>query len=129
MDLDFEIRKVIAELIHTSSKSRAQIADDMRILLPKFTVSVHMLNDFSAESKLKARFPAAWVPSFCALMNDDRLQRLVLSPRNRRLLEWAEMNLNVAIDMRQIEVARLRLLEELGGDSNGVGHEPHSNRS
>jgi hypothetical protein len=114
MNLDLAVRKVIAELIHASAQSRPQIADHLRLVAPNCQLTLHMLNDFSAESKLKARFPAAWVPGFCKIMNDDRLQRLLLSPRQVHLLEWAEMNLDVAVSLKKIEVARQKLLNDLG---------------
>ena len=114
MDLDLAVRKIIAELIHASPLSRAQIADRLHLVAPNCPVTVHMLNDFSAESKLKARFPVAWVPGFCELLNDDRLQRFILSKRQLHLLEWAEMNLDVAVSLKKIEAARQKLLNDLG---------------
>ncbi len=68
-----------------------------------------MLNDFTSECKKAVRFPAAWVEAFCSIVEDDRLQRLLLSPRLRMLIELAEREL----EHFQSEREKLRLLEKL----------------
>jgi hypothetical protein len=50
-----------------------------------------MLNSFTAEHKRAARFPALFLLSFCEITGDDRLQREILSPRLRELLQLGEL--------------------------------------
>lgn len=53
-------------------------------------VTVAMLNDWCALTKPHLRFPADLVEVFCEVTGDDSLQRKLLSPRLRALLELGE---------------------------------------
>ena len=90
-DQDLAIRKAATEMIRRCGKSRRQIAEEMSALVgPEIEITEHMLNSYTAESKRGARFPAAFVPAFCEVTGDDELQRLMLGPRLKKLLEIAE---------------------------------------
>ena len=112
LDLDAKIRSLISEIIHTSPMKRPEIAERMSALLDR-KISVHMIDCFTATCKEQHRFPAAWIEAFCSVTRDDRLQRLVMGPRYRKLVDYAERELKSLIHSR--ELAALR--EELIGDS------------
>lgn len=88
------IRDLIADVIRASGKSRAVIADEMSRAVGT-EVTLHMLNAYTATSKQQVRFPAAFVPAFCLVTHDDRLQRALLSPWLREVLEVGEHELAV----------------------------------
>src|SRR5438552_18185230 len=87
--VEAEVRKVVTGAIRSvrATKSREQIAAEMSERIGR-TVTVHMLNDFTSESKVFVRFPAAWIVAFCSATGDERLQRLVLGDKLRKLLEF-----------------------------------------
>lgn len=121
-NLDAAIRALLSEVMRSSKKSRAQIAQEMSALLGR-SVTVYMLNDFTASCKGQrvaedsqldtrkspVRFPAAWIHAFCEVTGDDRMQRLILSPRLRSLLQLGERQLSQC----QAERQRAELIEEL----------------
>jgi len=89
------IGDLIADVIRASGKSRAVIADEMSRALGT-EVTLHMLNAYTATSKQQqVRFPAAFVAAFCRVTGDDRLQRALLSPWLREVLEIGEHELAV----------------------------------
>lgn len=108
---DTMIRKIVSEVMHHSTKSRAQIADEMSQLV-HVAVTAHMLNGYAAPSKSGARFPAAFVNAFCEVTGDDRLQRLLLSPALRNKVEIVERELNAAQEKHRAQQLREQLLEE-----------------
>lgn len=89
---DAEVRTILARAIKRCPKSRAQIADEMAVLLGR-QITASMLFDFTAPTKSLVRFPAAWVPAFCSVTGSDRLQRLLLGDDLLRVLEWGELQL------------------------------------
>ena len=61
LNLDLAVRKAITVAVKQSSKSRAQVADDLA-RLTGHRVSEHMLHSFSSESKEGHRFPGPGWP-------------------------------------------------------------------
>jgi hypothetical protein len=108
--IDTAIRRHISDAMRRSSKSRAEIAEEMSRRL-ECRVTASMLNDYTAETKGAARFPAAWIVALCEVTGDDRLQRLVLSARLQKLLGLAERELNNI----RAEREKIALREELLG--------------
>lgn len=98
---DHAIRSLVARVIHESSKSRAQIVEEMSALLGQ-RISIFMLNDFSAGSKKQVRFPLAYVEAFCRVVGDDRLRRLALDDRMNRLLDLGERVLAASRNIRTL---------------------------
>jgi hypothetical protein len=73
-----------------SPNSRQQIADAMNRLLgrrPEHPITIHIVNSWVSETKERVKFPAAWIPSFCAAVMDDSPQLALLSPEHRARLE------------------------------------------
>lgn len=86
---DLALRLLLSKLIRGCSKTRAQIAEELTDL-SGLQVTVHMLNDFTAESKGNARFPAALVRSLCEVLESDEILVSLARPRLRKQIELAE---------------------------------------
>lgn len=108
MDADAALRRTVTEIIRRSTKSRAQIAEELGKRMHQ-RVTEHILNDFTSERKKAARFPAAFIEAFCEITGDDKLQRLVMGERLRKLVEFAERELAASKEERE----RQRLRDEL----------------
>jgi hypothetical protein len=72
-------------------------------------ISERMLNDWTAESKKPARFPAIFIKAFCDVTGSDELQRFFMSPRDLKLVEFAERELTAAKDQRDRQRIAARL--------------------
>ncbi len=72
-----------------------------------------MLNAFAAQSNETARFPAALIIPLCDITGDDRLQRFVMGPRLRKLVEFAERELAGFRGQREKDALRDELLEDM----------------
>lgn len=83
------LRNLLSRIIRQCPKNRTQIAEELTALTGR-RVTVHMLNDFTAESKKGSRFPASLVTPFCEVVGSDELQRHILSPRLRNFLTLGE---------------------------------------
>jgi hypothetical protein len=83
------VRNLITGLIRRSTMSRIEIVEKLSLHVGR-KISKRMLDDWTAESKKRARFPACFVQVFCEVIKDDRLQRHLLSERLRKLLSVGE---------------------------------------
>jgi hypothetical protein len=104
---DVALRKLIADIIRKSPKKRQQIAEELSIRVGR-RITVHMLNTYTSDSHKTSHFPAAWLPAFSEIMGDDRLERYVLSNRNREVLEFGEIAVNVLNEATQQGLKSLR---------------------
>jgi len=86
---DSALRRLLTASIKRSRKTHAEIAAEMTLHTGQ-RISKRMVDDWTAESKKPARFPAAFIVAFCEVTGDDRLQRFLMSPRHRELLELGE---------------------------------------
>lgn len=86
---DRAFRRLVTETIRRCPKKRAQVADELTMILGS-RVTAHMLNSFTSDAKRAFRFPGFFIRPFCEITGDDALQRQVLSPRLLRLLELGE---------------------------------------
>lgn len=90
-DLDETIRRQIAAILHEirKAKNRHRVAVELSSVLQR-PISVAMLNDFTRTGRSGARFPAAWIPAFCAVTGDYSLLSTIagnkLETRQRREL-------------------------------------------
>src|SRR6266702_3294323 len=85
------LRPIISKAVHGN---REKVAAQLTIKSGR-DITVAMLNDWCAPTKPRARFPADLVALFCEVTGDDRLQRAILSPRHRVLLELGEFVLRL----------------------------------
>lgn len=72
-----------------SGKSREQIAEELNCVYG-LSVSVHILNNWTADSKRARRVPAMMVAPLCAVLCEDSLQRILLSEEQLGNLELGE---------------------------------------
>jgi hypothetical protein len=70
-----------------------------------------MLNRYTAPGK-ENRFPADLVIPFAEVTGSDALQRFLLGPRLRKLLQLAEAELNAERDGRALSALREELLAD-----------------
>ena len=104
---DAAIRTLITQIIRKSPKKREQIAEELSARLGQH-ITVHILNSYTSESNKSSRFPAVWLEAFSEIMGDDRLERYVLSRRNREVLEFGEIAVNVLTDEAKKGLRNLR---------------------
>lgn len=98
---DAALRRLLTDLLKQSSKSRAQVAEEISVHAGQ-RISKRMLDDWMAESKKPARFPACLVQAFCEVTGNDQLQRYLLSERMRQLLSVGESVENlIGLDRRK----------------------------
>ncbi len=88
-DVDGELRPLLREAIHRSSLSRAVIAEKLTRSLGR-KVTVPMLDTWTAATKGGYHLPADAVPALCEILQDDALQRQLLSRDLREALELGE---------------------------------------
>ena len=77
-DLNAQIRSALRRAIRMSGKSRLQIVDELNGR-HGVAISVHILNNWTGDSKRERRIPAEIIPALCDALNDDSLQRLLMS--------------------------------------------------
>lgn len=90
LTLDSAIRSALSKAMRACpQKTREAIAAELSEQTGT-RVTLHMLNEFTAESRRQYRFPAAWVVPFCRITGDDSLQRLLLGPELAEVLRIGE---------------------------------------
>lgn len=117
--LDLAVKRTVSAVLHRAAfgrdkKSRAKVAAEMSRLLNR-PVTIRILDNFIAKKKIH-RFPAAWVPAFCAATGDQTLLRMlpalaglhVIDDREFALLQWAK---------KQQKINRLQLRSARALDS------------
>ena len=104
--MDLALRSLLSKLIRSCSKTRMQIAKELSDLTGQY-VTVHMLNDFTAESKGNARFPAAFIRPLCEILDSDEILISLARPRLRKQIEMAKQ-------LRELR----RLCDELRGPAD-----------
>jgi hypothetical protein len=92
MDDDALIRGVLGESIQRCSKSRAQIADEMSVLVGR-EVTERQLNNYTAQSREQFRWPAELTRAFCFVTGDDRLLRALPEAAGLRVIAGTEGDL------------------------------------
>jgi hypothetical protein len=105
---DSALRRLLTASIKRSGKTRAEIAAEMTLHTGQ-RISKRMVNDWTAESKKPARFPAAFVATFCEVTGSDEPQRYLLGARLRELVELGDRTVEWAWAVRKVrkELAKL----------------------
>ncbi|MBZ5531821.1 MAG: hypothetical protein LAO20_10345 [Acidobacteriia bacterium] len=93
-DQDTALRLLVTEIIKRCPKKREQIAEELSSRLGQH-ITVHILNSYTSAVNRSSRFPAAWLEAFSEIVGDDRLEKYVISKRNRDVLEFGEAAANV----------------------------------
>ena len=92
-DLDALLRDSLRRAIRFSSKSRQQICDELSIRLGR-KISSNMLDNWTGESKRAWRLPADCVPVLCEILDNDTMQRQLLSESLKEAVEVGEWAIN-----------------------------------
>jgi hypothetical protein len=89
--LGAEVRRLITEAITRSRKTAPEVAEEMsRRLGRPITGSMIYELTRNGDPEREVRLLATWVPAFCEVTGDDRLQRWLAGPRLRELIELGE---------------------------------------
>ncbi len=114
---DIRFRDLLSEAL--SGSDRTNLASQLSIRTGR-RISLAMLNAYATRSNNSAKFPAFLVPLLCEILGDDRLQKFLMGPRLRKLLEFAERELAASREQRDREALREKLM-------NGTVHGPPEN--
>ena len=87
--LDVLLRESLRRAIHASPMKRESICKELTKFLRR-KISLTMLDAWTAESKGAWHLPADVVPPLCTILEDDSIQRHLLSPKLREALELGE---------------------------------------
>src|SRR6185437_14587443 len=112
-DSDQELRRLITEAIRRSPLKRSVIAETLSAKLG-IRVTEHMLNDFTSEKRKDVRFPLLFSSELCEILNDDSIGLFGVRPRIRRLVEFAQLELDGHRSQREREALRDELLKKDG---------------
>ena len=90
---DLAFRTLLSTVMAECGKTRSEIASCLTRKVGR-DVKLSALNDFTATTKLGARFPACYVSAFCEVTGDDRLRHFLLNRKSQALLDLGEQTLN-----------------------------------
>lgn len=114
--LDKAIRSVLSKAMRACPlKTRETIATELSEQTGT-RITLHMLNEFTADSRRQYRFPAAWVVPFCRITGDDSLQRLLLSPELAEILRIGESEI-ASHHLKSQLIDRLSRMSSVNSDS------------
>ncbi len=65
-------------------------------------ITVHIVNSWTSETKARVRFPAIWIPAFCAAVGDETVLLACLFPEQQVLVELSQ-----GIEAMRREIAEL----------------------
>lgn len=102
---DASMRQLMTDIIRRCPKKREQIAEELSCLV-RHRITVNMLNAFTSDSNKWSRFPAVWLKAFSEVVGDDRLERYVISKRNRDVLEFGEAAITVISEAAREKLVR-----------------------
>jgi hypothetical protein len=111
-DLELALRRLLSEIFTDFKEKRHHLAEELSRRAGR-RISPSMINAFAAPSNETAHFPAALVIDLCEVTGDDRLQRFLMGPRLRALVEFAERELAAHRDQHELDALRERLLDEM----------------
>jgi len=79
MDIDRAFREKVSEVLRQCPLSRYQVAARMSELVGQ-DITKSMLDSWTAESKEQHRFPAVFLPAFCAAVGSTELLMMLGTP-------------------------------------------------
>ena len=110
---ELAFRRLLADVMKRSGMSRVVIAQEMTRLLGR-TVTKQTLDDFvrSRKKGRVSRFPAAWVSTLCQVVQNDELQRHLLSERLLEFLSTGESIADSTVPLKRAYEAVVRLTKQ-----------------
>lgn len=100
---DKDIRESLRRALRASPKSRPTIAEELSARIGR-AVSVESLNKWASEDESARRLPADCLLPISEILEDDSLQRLVLSEHMARCLHLGEWLLGSKWVIEQLDV-------------------------
>ncbi len=97
---DRSFRVLLSEVLARCGRKRPEVARAMTERLG-VSITVSKLNDYTATTKMGARFPASYVAAFCEATGDDRLLRFLLDPRLQAVIDLGKHTLEAVRDNKQ----------------------------
>lgn len=110
-DQDSQLRSLLSAAIKRSPLKREVIAEELTNRLG-IRVTLAMLNDYTATNRKAVRFPLLFSAALCEVLDDDSIGLFGVRPRIRRLVEFAEAELQGIRSMRDLDALRESLLQE-----------------
>lgn len=119
-----EFRRLLADVMKQSGKSRAQIASEMSRVLgcpPERPVRKDFLDDCvrSRKQGRPVRFPAPWIPAICEVTGNDALQRHLLSQQLLDCLLIREKIAHAEALLREAHEATVKIIEQARPKAKG----------
>jgi len=110
--LGTEVRDLLTKAIRRSGKNAAEVAQEMTKRLGRpITESMlyELTRNTARDQPREVRLLATWVPAFCEVTGDDRLQRWLAGPRLCDLVELGEQvsSMEWVLRKMQDELGRL----------------------
>lgn len=88
-ELDGLLREALKQAVHRCPLNPAQIADELTKRVGR-TISGDTIYAWTAATKSNWHLPADVVPYLCEILEDDSIQRLVLSDKLRNAVDLGE---------------------------------------
>ena len=92
--LGAEVRRLMTEAMTHSRKPAPEIAKEMSERLRGRPITASMIYELTRNGgqgqPREVRLPVTWVPAFCEVTGDDRLQRWLAGPRLGVFIEFGE---------------------------------------
>jgi len=108
LNIQYQLQGIITQCIKRCPLSRWQIAGKMSELLNQ-EITKYMLDTWTAESKEYHRFPAEYLPAFCAAVSSFEPLRILAEKANVFVVPGAEA---LRAEIRRLEEEIRRLQKE-----------------
>jgi hypothetical protein len=113
LKLGAEVRRLMTEAMKRAGKNAKEVAKEMTDRLGGRPITESMIYELtrngSQDQPREVRLLATWVPAFCEVTGDDRLQRWLAGPRLREFIELGQGVCSIRADGERL----LRIASEL----------------
>jgi len=89
-DLDTELRLALNLAMQAQNMNEEKLAHEIERRVPHAKISSALVKAWKSESRHRWRIPAELIPVICEILQNDTLQRLVLSSKLKEALELGE---------------------------------------
>ena len=106
-NLDLTLRASLKLAIHILGLEREQLARELTKRVDR-KISLAMIDAWTANSKQDWHIPADCIPALCKILQDETLQRQLLSPTQLRDLEIGESVTGIKVRLKDKSAKRGR---------------------
>jgi hypothetical protein len=120
--LGAEVRDRMTKAMKRAGKNAAEVAQEMTKRLGR-PITESMIYELTrnGDQPREVRLPITWVPAFCDITGDDRLQRWLAGPRLCELIELGERVCSLDSILGQMQAALGKLRAQRGHRSKPKG--------